>query len=76
VAIRRKTLDEDLLVHFPAGRLRRSHGHGSGRLRVHLVARRWGRRRQGRLGLVADHLALNDATAEAAGGESGQDQAV
>ena len=74
VAVRREPIDEDLLVYLPAGGFRC--GHGRGRLSVHLVARGGRRRREGRLGLVADHLALNDAAAERADSESGEDQAV
>jgi hypothetical protein len=74
VTVRREAIDEDLLVDFPAGRFRG--GNGGVRLRVHFVARRRGRRREGRLGLLAHHFPLDDAAAERADGESGQNQAI
>jgi hypothetical protein len=74
VTVRREAVDEHLLVDFPAGRFRG--GNGGVRLSVHLVARRWGRRREGRLGLLPHHLALDDAAAERADGESDENQAI
>jgi hypothetical protein len=75
VSIRRQPLDEHLLVDFGA-RLRRAR-LWSRREGVHLIAGGRRRRRQGcYLGLLANRRPFDDAAAEGAYGESGQDQAV